>query len=233
MSTNDEIVNLEAYAKANLEVPHGKKFQIKVDKQQYVVDVSEMTGRQILELASKVPPERYILQMKEGPSVRKIELDEVVSFLKPGIERFMTIPNEVTEGEGPVPRREFGLLEDDEQYLNLLGLSWEAATEGGVRRAVIHDWPVPEGYNRTAVSVNVQLPPGYPDTQIDMAYFYPPLMRADGRPISALALDQFDGKEWQRWSRHRTVGSAWRMGIDCLETHMALVTDWLVAELRK
>jgi hypothetical protein len=233
MTTNDEVVNLEAHAKANLKVPPGKKYQIKVDKQQYVVDVSEMTGRQILELAGKVPPERHILQMKEGPSVRKIELDEVVSFLKPGIERFMTIPNEVTEGEGPLPRREFGLLEDDEQYLNSLGLRWETVTEGGIRRVVMHNWPVPAGYNSSAVSVNIQLPPGYPDTQIDMAYFYPPLMRADGRPIGALAPDQFDAKEWQRWSRHRAAGSAWRMGIDCLETHMALVADWLVAELRK
>ena len=54
MTTNDEVVNLEAHAKANLKVPPGKKYQIKVDKQQYVVDVSEMTGRQILELAGKV-----------------------------------------------------------------------------------------------------------------------------------------------------------------------------------
>lgn len=56
MTANDEVVNLEAHAKAKLEVPRGKKYQIKVDKQQYVVDVSEMTGRQILELAGKVPP---------------------------------------------------------------------------------------------------------------------------------------------------------------------------------
>ncbi|GAB3261489.1 multiubiquitin domain-containing protein [Chitinimonas naiadis] len=233
MYTDDEVVDLETHAKAKKPVPPGKKYQIKVDKQQYVVDRPEMTGRQILELAGKIPAEQYILQMKEGSSVRKIELSEIVSFLKPGIERFMTIPNEVTEGEGPLPRREFSLLEEDELYLDALGLPWDTAIESGLRRVVIHNWPIPVGYNNRFVSVNVQLPAGYPDTQIDMAYFYPPLIRADGQVIGALSPDPFDGKEWQRWSRHRTASSAWRMGIDCLETHMALVTDWLAAELSK
>lgn len=122
-----------------------------------------------------------ILQLKEGKNVRKIELDEVVSFLAPGVERFMTIPNEVTEGDASFSRRQFVLLESDERYLNFLGLPWEAVTESGVQRVVIHHWPVPTGYNVESVCVNVQLPPGYPDTQIDMAYFYPALSRKDGR----------------------------------------------------
>ncbi len=233
MTTHDDIIDLESYAKGKLEIPQGKRYQIKVDKEHFVVDVSEMTGRQILELAGKSPVGRFILQMKVGSTVRKIEYDEVVSFFLPGVERFMTIPNEVTEGECATPRRDFILLDGDEQYLELSKFEWEAAIEGGIRRVVIHNWQVPAGYTSSSASVNVQLPPGYPDAQIDMAYFYPPLARADGRTINALAVDRFNGKEWQRWSRHRTEGSSWRMGIDCLQTHMTLVADWLIAELSK
>lgn len=233
MNSNEEVVDIESHGKAGKPVPAGKKYQIKVDKQHFTVDVSEMTGRQILELAGKVPAERFILQLKNGSNVTKVELDQPVSFLAPGIERFMTIPNEVTEGEGPQGRRHFALMPEDEAYLAALGLQWEAVADCNVNRVVIHGWPAPPGYNISAVSVNVQLPAGYPDTQIDMAYFHPQLARLDGRQIGALSNESFDGKDWQRWSRHRTGASAWRMGVDGLGTHMALVDDWLAAELRK
>lgn len=229
---HEEVIDLEAYGKANKPVPHGKKYQIKIDKQLYLVDVSELTGREILALASKTP-DKYILQQKIGSSVHRIGADEMVSFLKPGVERFMTIPNEVTEGEGAQVRRDFGLLAEDEFYLATLGLAWEAILDGGVRRIVIRDWPVPPGYSVLKADVYVRLEAGYPDTQIDMAYFFPHLVRADQRQINALTSEQFGGRDWQRWSRHRTGGSAWRMGEDNLCTHMELVAEWLRAELLK
>ncbi|MBX9746205.1 MAG: hypothetical protein K2X34_04840, partial [Hyphomonadaceae bacterium] len=55
----------------------------------------------------------------------------------------------------------------------------------------------------------------------------------DGRAIGALAHDDFDGKTWQRWSRHRTPANRWRPGIDGLSTHFALVQEWLARELMK
>jgi hypothetical protein len=228
-----EVVDLESYAKAGKPVPPGQTYRIKIDKQTYEVLVETMTGREILTLAGKTPPEQYILQQKSGPNVKRIGLDDSVSFVEPGIERFMTIPNEVTEGESPQRIEQFAPLADDRAYLDSLGLRWEAVIDGPVQRIVIHEWPIPHGYNTRSASVNVRLETGYPDAQIDMAYFYPHLSRADGRPINGLTTDNFNGCEWQRWSRHRTSISAWRIGIDNLETHMLLVADWLNTELSK
>lgn len=231
-SQHEDVIDLEAYGKAGKPVPSGKKYQIKVDKQLYQVVVSELTGREILALPNKTP-DKYILQQKIGPNVHRVDADELVSFLEPGVERFMTIPNEVTEGEAARRRRDFDLLPQDAAYLASTGREWEAINEGGVRRIVIRDWLLPAGYNVSRVDVNVRLDAGYPDTQIDMAYFYPHLARADQRPINRLSSDHFDGRDWQRWSRHRTGNSVWRAGEDNLSTHMELVSDWLHSELLK
>lgn len=130
-------------------------------------------------------------------------------------------------------RRDFALPEEDMDWLTACGLQFELVLESGVQRVIVHDWPVPAGYNVAAVSVNVRIEPGYPDSQIDMAYFAPDLARADGQAIAALSPDQFDGRSWQRWSRHRTPANPWRPGIDNLATHFASIDDWLARELRK
>jgi len=58
-----------------------------------------MTGREILTLAGKIPPESFQLRQKlKGGTVRKIGLDDNVDFTEPGVEKFMTIPLDQTEG---------------------------------------------------------------------------------------------------------------------------------------
>lgn len=130
-------------------------------------------------------------------------------------------------------RRQFVLPAEDMEWLETTGKPFELVAEGGVLRVLIQDWPVPPGYNVASVSANVRIEPGYPDSQIDMVYFFPALALLSGRPIGALALDQFDGKTWQRWSRHRTPANPWRPGTDSLSTHFALIQDWLERETRK
>jgi hypothetical protein len=229
---DDHIVDLEEHFLAGRAIPKAKKYRIRIDKEQYVVEVPSMTGTEILALASKTP-DKYLLRQKTHAGVKEVAPTEVISFEKAGIERFMTIPNEVTEGEGPQVRRLFTPLANDRQYLDSTGLRWEVLLEGGLKMVVLYDWPLPEGYNVPTANVHVRLTDGYPDAQIDMAYFSPALSRADGRNINALSPLAFDGQQWQQWSRHRTTASAWRPGIDDLSSHMALVEDWLLAELKK
>jgi hypothetical protein len=143
----------------------------------------------------------------------------------------VTLPLDQTEGLGT--RRQFSLPKEDLEWLERRGLRFELVCEGGVSRVVIADWPVPGGYDRATVDVNVRIESGYPDTQIDMAYFFPALSRLDRRPIRAVCVEGFDGRAWQRWSRHRTPANPWRPGVDSLETHFALVDEWLLRELRK
>lgn len=227
-----DIIDLEDFAAAGKPVPQAKKYRIRIDKDAKVVDVDHMKGREILALVDKTP-EKFMLRQRINGAVQPVGPDDTVSFLAPGVERFMTIPNEVTEGEGPLPRRQFALLKGDVAFLDSLALRWESVVDGGVRAAIIYDWPLPAGYNVTSADVHVRFNSGYPDTQLDMAYFAPALARANGRGINNLSMTTFDGRNWQQWSRHRTAASAWRPGIDELSTHMALVDDWLAAELRK
>lgn len=227
-----EVVDVEAYLAAGKPVPRGKKYRIRVDKQQFVVAVSEMKGREVLALAGKTP-EKYLLRQKVRGAVVPVGPDDEVSFVAPGVERFMTIPNEVQEGDAAAQRQDFKLLPDDLAFLNALGLRWEAVLEGQVMCVVIYDWPLPPGYNVDAADVHVRMTAGYPDVQIDMAYFAPALARRDGRSINGLSSLQFDGRQWQQWSRHRTANSPWRIGEDGLLTHMQYVYAWLEAELRK
>jgi hypothetical protein len=130
-------------------------------------------------------------------------------------------------------RRDFALPQEDIEWLDARGLPYELVTEGNVLRVVVYDFPVAPGYNTPTVAVQVRIDAGYPDTQLDMAWFYPALARADNRAIGATSMEGFDGKTWQRWSRHRTPANPWRPGVDSLATHFELVADWLARELRK
>ena len=230
--SQDDIVDLEAYFAAQRPVPHGKRYRIRIDKHFHVVHVAELTGRQILALAAKTP-DKFLLRQKTRGGVEPVRPEQIVSLVAPGVERFMTIPNEVQEGEPAPPRLQFNPLPADVEYLTSLGLRWEAIIDAGIRAIVIYEWPLPPGYNVTAAAVLVRLTAGYPDSEIDMAYFAPALAREDVRGIANLSACVFDGREWQQWSRHRIATSKWRIGEDDLSTHMPLVRDWLEAELRK
>jgi hypothetical protein len=130
-------------------------------------------------------------------------------------------------------RRAFNLSEVDREFLDSRGKSWETLVEGPSRWVIVGGLEVPQGYNHSTVAVASLLDASYPDVQIDMAYFFPALARADGKSIGALSSQQLDGKFWQRWSRHRVGADAWRPGIDNIETHLLFVTAFLDQELRK
>jgi uncharacterized phage-like protein YoqJ len=129
-------------------------------------------------------------------------------------------------------RRQFQLPSDDHEYLEALGKDWEAVIDAQNQWVIVGGFDVPNGYNHQAVSVALRLPATYPDVQIDMAYFFPDLARADGKQINALSPLALDGKTWQQWSRHRAA-DGWRPGIDNIETHLLYVRAWLESELKK
>lgn len=96
---SDEVIDLEEYAKEGKRPPPSRKYRIRIDKQYYVVEKPSMIGRDILILADKKPPERFMLSQKlRGGEKKKIGLDEKVDFATPGIERFLTLPLDQTEG---------------------------------------------------------------------------------------------------------------------------------------
>ena len=206
-------------------------YKVQIDKDTFETKDPTPTGRDLLLLAGKTPPEQFAIyrKPKEGRPIR-VELNERVDLREPGIERFVTLPLDQTEGLGG--RRQFALPADDTAWLDAQPFQYEFVLNGAPR-VVVYGLALPAGYTTDRADVNVRIEPGYPDVQIDMAYFFPPLARKDGRPIGATGPDQFDGKVWQRWSRHRTPANPWRPGLDNLSTHFALIEHWLVRELAK
>ena len=94
----EEIIEIEIYCKEGKHIPPGRKYRIKVDNKTYEVPQS-LLGKQILELAGKIPVTRFQLNQKlRGGHVKKIGYDEIVDFTTPGIEKFMTLPLDQTEG---------------------------------------------------------------------------------------------------------------------------------------
>ncbi len=99
MTDNLEIIDLEEFSKDNKKPPKRKRYRIKVDRDKFVVEEESKTGREILELAGKIPATQYQLRQKfRGGTVKKIGLDDKVDFTEPGIEKFITIPLDQTEG---------------------------------------------------------------------------------------------------------------------------------------
>lgn len=95
----EEVIDIEEYAKSNRKPPKAKSYRIRIDKQHYVVNVSAMTGRELLNLAGKVPATNYMISQKfRGGEAKKIGLDEKADFTTPGVERFMTLPLDQTDG---------------------------------------------------------------------------------------------------------------------------------------
>lgn len=215
--------------KAERQGGHEEGFRIKVDGETFVAPKALMTGGEILELAGRLPVEAFgLFQRVHGGKTEKVEYDETVNLAAPGVEHFSTLHIQQTDGLGS--RRDFRLPPDDEAFLDALGLPWEAVSEDGVQRVVVYGRRVPVGYTIAEVDLYLRIESGYPDAQIDTVYFHPALARADGQAIRRTSDEAFDGRTWQRWSRHRTREHPWRSGIDNISTHLALVDEWLARE---
>jgi len=91
-------VDIEEYAKNDRKPPKARRYVIRIDKTRYTVTVPSMTGRELLKLAGKDPARFAILQKFRGGQMKRIQLDEVVDFTAPGVERFVTNPLDQTEG---------------------------------------------------------------------------------------------------------------------------------------
>lgn len=247
-----DVIDVEEYAKADRAVPPhktGQRYRIRVDKTHYVVAGPTITGREILALAGKTP-DRYRLDQKlRGGQTQKVEPDQIIDLRVDGVEKFMTLPLDQTEGEVAESaafqqlemRRDFSLPEEDEEYLDATGCAWEltVVTEGGTRVLwlFIHEYALPEGYvARDGASRSVTRAvrvTGYPGGALDMVYFSPPIGRADGVGIGGLSELKIEGKTFQQWSRHYSGANPFQVGVHNISTHLAAADEWLLRELRK
>ena len=97
----EEIIDIETFAKEGKDIPTGPKirYQIRIDGERYLMEKRHPTGRELLVKAGKNPPEGYRLDQKlRGGATKEIGLDQEVDLAAPGVERFITIPRDPTEG---------------------------------------------------------------------------------------------------------------------------------------
>lgn len=229
-----EIIDIHDHCHNGQPVPPHCKYRISIDRDPYVVDKMCLTGREILLLTNKTPPDRFQLRQKfKDGRVVTIPNDQIVCFTDPGIEKFKTIPLDQTEGEEKKWRFEFDLLEEDQTYLSSLKLPFETVKLAIQNWVFIHNYSIPQGYNVPLVTMAVRMVGCYPTAGLDMVYFFPALSRVDGQPIGCLTDYPLDGKSYQQWSRHRTSANPWRPEVDNLSTHVPLADFWLENEFKK
>jgi len=94
----------------------------------------------------------------------------------------------------------------------------EVLTSDSQRGLILGPLPLPVGlFNASEAQILILIPTGYPDIPPDMFYVDPWLKQLPNNvdPKAASVAQQFDGKTWQRWSRHNNT---WRPGKDGIWT---------------
>lgn len=95
----DDLVDIEEYAKVDRQPPTCRRYRIRIDRERFVVEEPCLSGRELLTLAGKCPPDSFqIFQKIRGGELEPIELDEKADFTRRGVERFVTLPLDQTEG---------------------------------------------------------------------------------------------------------------------------------------
>jgi hypothetical protein len=75
------------------------QYSVMVDREKIEFDTECATGRDILTRANKLPVERFQLNVRlKGGKVEKVGYETSFCFTNPGLEKFMTIPLDQTEG---------------------------------------------------------------------------------------------------------------------------------------
>lgn len=97
----DKTFDIEAFAKDGKHVPidPGAVYKFRIDKKIHFTEKRFLSGRDLLEIADKIPPENFRIDMIiHGGRPRKIGLTEKVDLAEFGVERFVTMPLDPTEG---------------------------------------------------------------------------------------------------------------------------------------
>ena len=206
---------------------HAKSYRIVVDRTPFTVHQHSMTGAEILALVNKLPDGWSLSEKLPGGRRERIQPDQVVVFHDHAVERFETSPNKVKNGEGSLASP---LTADDRAFLDGRGYNWSAIQDGEAWVVIIKSYELPAGLVPQVVDLMFRIPIHYPVSALDMVNLYPPAGRRDGRALPNLSLFQFQGAEWQQWSRHRLDANPWNPEVDCVATHFAVIEDALAQD---
>ena len=189
-----------------------RSFNFTIEQRQMSWGKNLISGKALRNLAGV--DERYTIYLEvRGGHDRPIGDTDLVDLSGKGIERFITVIRETTEGLVALPSADRQFLEDN-------GLTYEIIGEAESSGVVIKNFPLPPGkFDHDTVDIMIQLPSGYPDASVDMFFTMPWIkLKASGRYANCADVSHhFADQNWQRWSRH----ADWRAGIDGVRTMVA------------
>ncbi len=196
-------------------------FKFKIDDKDLEWPRACISGFVLRKLAD-LPANYNLWQEIPGQQDRKIADSDVINLDAKGVERFISLIDQTTEGDT--------LPSFDQTFLVDHGYQFDVVQEGRETGIILKSLDLPEGkFNVEAADILVLLPAGYPDCAPDMFYASPHLTLACGQvPKACTVQHTYAGRVWQRWSRHN---NAWRPGIDGLRT-MAARINTALAEAR-
>lgn len=119
------------------------------------------------------------------------------------------------------------LRAEELEVLERLGFVYRVEQHGGVTHILISGYQLPVGLGSSTTNLLIQIPVGFPDVRPDMFWCQPAVNKTSGVPPGTSA-QVIGAVSWQRWSRH--IGSAWRPGIDDLETYLAYIRRCFLLE---
>lgn len=93
-----ELVDIEECAKRGEKPPRAHLYKFRVDDHYYTTPKAELNGREILAFAGKTPADYQLRERLRHGQVVAIAPDDIVDLRGHGVERFMTIPKENTDG---------------------------------------------------------------------------------------------------------------------------------------
>ena len=119
---------------------------------------------------------------------------------------------------------------EDARFLNNAGIAYRTFDDGsGMLNVELLDFALPAGLNATQANILLRLAATYPDSPPDMWWAIPHLATVHGGTITNTEqVESYDGRSWQRWSRHLDPGS-WRPGVDSLQSYVQLLRTELKA----
>lgn len=208
----DELFDLRARGVERVIVVRtDRSFRFLVDGKDMEWPKPVVSGLVLKRLAGVDPARHDVYQEIRGADDVLVRDTDLVDLTKPGVERFFTAVAQTTEGLSALPPR-------DATYLQGRGFAHDVVEDAGQRGVILRAFPLPEGkFNVPSTDVLILLPPGYPDCAPDMFYCLPWLnLAATGaEPRATQVRQMFQGRSWQRWSRHNYE---WRPGVDGLHT---------------
>ena len=132
-------------------------------------------------------------------------------------------------------RRDFHLPEEDIQYLDGLGLEWEAIQEGNTRGVVLYGFHMPQPFQPERLNLKIMMSQDYTSgAALDMFFTDAQVTRSDGKEIDRLTESHhFNSRKWWQWSRHYPQNATWRPGVNTLATHISYIQHILDEEARR